>query len=157
MSNLQTAIYWAYASVLWLFNYYGINGEAFVILSVLLIADTAFGVMKSFVLFWEESSWFSSRKFKVWVISKFAIMLFVVLLALATSQWTWDDSIANIIVSSTLWLLIVAEFISIVQNIIMIRTKKEIEEWDAVTMVLTYVLDIMKKFIWEKVNHDEID
>lgn len=157
MNTLQAIIYWVYASVLWLFNYYWINWEAFVILSVLLVADTALWISKSYVLYWEEGSWFSSRKFKVWVISKLAIMLFVILLALATSQWTWDDTIANIVVSSTLWLLIVAEFISIVQNIIMIRTKEEIQEWDAVTAVLTYILSTLKGFISNKIDHDKID
>ena len=46
-------------------------------------------------------------------------------------------------------MLVLAESYSVLQNIISVRQRKEIEEYDAMTAVLNFILKEVKRFIEE--------
>lgn len=147
--------YWAYAlytTMVVALNNIHIDGYAFVILAILLVADTILWVGKSYVLDGHKPERFSSRKLKIGVISKTAILFLVLLVGLAMSVRLGET--ARIFVNSVLWLLIAWELISIVQNVIVMKTREPLEEWDAVSVVLKWLLSFVKKTVQEKIEHD---
>lgn len=160
MNNMEFKTYGAYAlytTMVVALNNIHIDWYAFVILAILLVADTILWVGKSYVLEGHTDKRFSSRKLKVGVISKTAILLLVLLIGLAISVRLWDSArvdSARVFVNSILWLLIAWELISIIQNVIIMKTKEPMEEWDAVSAVLKFALWVVKKQVQEKIDHD---
>lgn len=77
-----------------------------------------------------------SKIFLVWIVILFAII--------AQNKWA-NSNLPWHILSWLLRFLVVAESISIIQNTMMVRTGKEIEEWDAITFILNLVLDKLRK------------
>lgn len=69
-----------------------------------------------------------------------ACLPFAVLLFAQATGW-YNVKMASDIV---IWVLVSAEFISSIQNIMVVRTKKKIEEVDAVTFVLQNILNIVR-------------
>lgn len=111
----------------------------FYILMSVLLFDTItwiakavrFGVFRSNDMIW----WIISKIFMIWIVIMFAIIM----------QSKFPDSILpSHILSWLMWLLIVAEIISIIQNTMMVKTWVRIEEWDAVTFVLSTILNKLK-------------
>lgn len=122
--------------------YTNINPETFTILGFFLLMDTVTGVTKAIAVGKKPTS----RMFIIWVISKLLLLmipLFISLLAKATvPEWNIERMIAI-----SLWLLTTAEFYSIIQNIVSIKLGREIEEYDAITKVLTWLLRYIRALI----------
>lgn len=141
---LEKCIYGLYACVIGVLWYYGIDAEWMIILTALMIFDVIFGVTKSYVLeSWTNKDWFSTHKLKIWLISKVSIFCVFILFWVLLKYVTWSSVAMDITTMWVLWIFIVAEFISVLQNVIMIRTGKAIAERDA----LSYWLNMLyKKF-----------
>lgn len=137
ITKFWIVIYWL---IIILFNYTGIDKEWTAILGLLMILDTAFGRFKV-VAIWLKPT---SMKLKAGVIAKISVMCvpFIISLLFKANWMSWDW-----IISSSLWLLVRAEWYSIIQNIASIRLGREIEEYDAVTWVLKRILWLFRWII----------
>lgn len=113
---------------------------SFIFLTIVMLFDTITWTTKSIRL------WiFRSNRLTRWIISKILILLLILIFAVASHNIypsiTRDDSFVWLII----WMLWVAELISSVQNIIMVRSWEHIEERDAVSFVLSSVLWILRE------------
>lgn len=140
--KIETISYFSYG-LAWFFGLvFGQELFGFYILMWALAFDTLTGIAKSirFNRFksWDMIWWTISKIFLVWIVILFAI---IAQNQRASSNIPWH------ILSWLLRFLVVAECISIIQNTMMVRTGKEIEEWDAITFILNLVLDKLRKVL----------
>ncbi|WP_345145473.1 phage holin family protein [Flavobacterium ginsengiterrae] len=99
------------------------------VLFYLMVMDTFLGVTKTIVL----NNLFSFKKLALGFVSKLAVLLIPTALALMSKGLNYDfDWFVTIVMD----LLIVSDGISIISNIIAIKTKKEVENFDAMTLIL---------------------
>ncbi len=152
MTRYSFCAYGAYACVIAFMNYHKIDGQGFATLFVLMVFDSIFGIAKAYILRDGDAAWFSTRRLKMWVISKVSILITVILLAMVVSFVTQQERVVDITASSMLWLFIVAEFISVVQAVIAIRQGKHIEERDAISAVLNWFLCQIRTFLENKIK-----
>lgn len=99
------------------------------VLFYLMIMDTFLGIIKTIVL----TNIFSFKKLVLGFVSKLAILLIPTALALMSKGLNYNF---NWFVTAVMDLLIVSDGISIISNIIAIKTKKEVENFDAMTLIL---------------------
>ncbi|WP_291152189.1 phage holin family protein [Flavobacterium sp. UBA7680] len=99
------------------------------VLFYLMIMDTFLGVIKTIVL----NNHFSFKKLAVGFVSKLAVLLVPTALALMSIGLNYNF---KWFVTAVMDLLIVSDGISIISNIIAIKTKKEVENFDAMTLIL---------------------
>lgn len=113
--------------------YLEIDQEAVSILSVLLWLDIFTWVVKSLRV-WKKVT---SKWFLIWLVSK-TIILLIPMVLWFMARWIDIDisSLIYIIIS----MMMVAETYSVVTNIWVIRTGNDIEEQDAMTMVISLLL-----------------
>ncbi len=126
--------------------------------------DILTGICKAYVL-WSagikqtyddgtiQNSWFQTHKLKIGLISKFLVaclpfgMLFF-------AQVTGGYSV-NLPSDIIIAVLCAAEFISSIQNIIVVRTGKETQEVDAITYTLRGILKMFRNFIDNNLSKDQ--
>jgi hypothetical protein len=100
-----------------------------------------------------QNSWFQTHKLKIGIISKFLVaclpfgMLFF-------AQVTGGYSV-NLPSDIIIAVLCAAEFISSIQNIIVVRTGKETQEVDAITYALRGILKMFRNFIDNNLSKDQ--
>ncbi len=99
------------------------------VLFYLMVIDTFLGVIKTIVL----NDQFSFKKLVLGFVSKLAVLLIPTALALMSKGLNYNFKWFVTIVMD---LLIVSDGISIISNIIAIKTKKEVENFDAMTLTL---------------------
>ena len=99
------------------------------ILFFLMLIDTFLGVVKNVVL----KGTFSLKILLFGFVSKLAIILIPVTLALMGKGMNYNF---NVFVTVAIDLLLVSEGISIFSNGLAIKTKKEVENFDAITLVI---------------------
>ncbi|KAF2515233.1 phage holin family protein [Flavobacterium foetidum] len=99
------------------------------VLFYLMVMDTFLGVTKAIVL----NNPFSFKKLASGFVSKLAVLLIPTALALMSIGLNYNFKWFVTIVMD---LLIVSDGISIISNIIAIKTKKEVENFDAMTLIL---------------------
>lgn len=130
------------------------------ILTFLLLLDTVTGIYKSYALrtvgekeYYDngkvKNTWFNTTVLKVWLIGKM-LLLMLPLWLIAVAHLVGID--LDWVVPATVALLAWAEFISIIQNFIIARTKKPMQEFDAVSFVLQWVLAIIKDWIEKRLT-----
>ncbi|MBB4804670.1 hypothetical protein HNP37_004767 [Flavobacterium nitrogenifigens] len=102
------------------------------VLFYLMIMDTFLGVVKTIVL----NNHFTFKKLAVGFVSKLAVLLIPTALALMSKGLNYNF---NWSVTAVMNLLIVSDGISIISNIIAIKTKKEVENFDAITLILNSI------------------
>lgn len=119
----------------------------FIVLTSAMLFDTLFGVLKSLRLK-NFNSWTLWR----WAVSKLAILSFILFIWIV---WThaypalqWNENV----IWWLFWILLVAEIISILQNIIVIKTWEHIEEYDAVTDTLRFIHKTIIGILKEKIK-----
>lgn len=117
-----------------IFVYLNLSIEAMSIYATLLVCDTITWFLKS----WFVTKNSSSKWLIVWTVSKFLLFSVPMVIALMV-KWLWYDS--NSLVVATLWVLIVAEAYSVIQNIVCIKLWKEIPEYDAISVALWRILE----------------
>lgn len=128
-------------TVIW--AYINENNLALSALAIFMVVDTITWMIKAY-RWWNMKSW----ELKWWIVSKFLVWLIPFLLALLIEvAWLkWGQFIGWAVA-----LLCVAETISIVQNVYTIKTWEIIEEQDAVTEVLWWILKQLRKMLsWLK-------
>lgn len=112
-----------------IFIYLEIDVEIVKVLFYLMLIDTFLGIIKTIVLI----NAFSFKKLALGFVSKLAVLLIPTALALMSKGLNYNFKWFVTIVMD---LLIVSDGISIISNIIAIKTKKEVENFDAVTLIL---------------------
>lgn len=132
--NKNIAI-WLYPPIMFIFNYTWVNREVFTILSILMMLDMVTGVAKTIVLWWKPTS----ERFIIGLISKCLLLLVPMVIGLIAKGAFQID--ITMFVRWVLWALVLAEWYSVLQNIVSTVQKKEIKEYDAMTLVLTTILE----------------
>lgn len=102
------------------------------VLFYLMVMDTFLGVIKTIVL----NDQFSFKKLVLGFVSKLAVLLVPTALALMSKGLNYNFKWFVTIVMD---LLIVSDGISIISNSIAIKTKKEVENFDAMTLMLKLI------------------
>ena len=111
------------------FLYLDLDIEIVKVLFFLMLLDTFLGIIKAIVL----TNTFSFKLLVLGFVSKLAILLIPVALALMSKGLNYDFKwFVTVIID----LLIVSDGISIFSNVIAIKTKNEVENFDALTIVL---------------------
>ena len=85
-----------------------------------------------------------------WLISKLLVLSlpFIIGLIAKGSFWYSPDKFIDIVLA----MLVLAEGYSVIQNIVSVVQKKEIEEYDAVTAVLNFILRKVKEVIEKQID-----
>ncbi len=112
-----------------IFIYLEMDAEIVKVLFYLMVLDTFLGIVKTIVL----NNPFSFKKLALGFVSKLAVLLIPTALALMSKGLNYNFKWFVTIVMD---LLIVSDGISIISNIIAIKTKKEVENFDAMTLIL---------------------
>ena len=123
----------------WVCEYTHISQEAIYILTVLMIADTLFGIVKSMKL-----GTTSSTKLTTGVLSKFILLLIPISISLAGILTGINLKPMAI---GTINIMAMAELYSIVTNAYIIRTGNDVKEFDAIALMLKKVKSIVEKML----------
>lgn len=123
-------IVWNFFIVLFsgVLSYLEISQEPFTLFAILLIIDYLTGVMKAKVL----GISITSNKMKYGVISKLSLLLIPITIAIGAKAVGADS---HHILLAGMYILIFSEVYSIIGNIYSIRTKEELPEYDAVSVI----------------------
>lgn len=116
--------------------YLGISQDSFLMLSLLLVIDYATGLIKARRL---QVS-ITSNKMKYGLISKLSLLLIPLVLAIGAKAIGADFTL---VLLSGINILVLSEVYSIIGNIYSIRTKLELPEYDAVSMLGKRIRDIL--------------
>lgn len=108
--------------------YLEISQEPFTLFAILLIIDYLTGVMKAKVL----GISITSNKMKYGIISKLSLLLIPITIAIGAKAVGADS---HHILLAGMYILIFSEVYSIIGNIYSIRTKEELPEYDAVSVI----------------------
>ena len=130
---------WLTLWTMWVFGYLWIQWEALFLLWVLIVIDTLLGYIDANV-----KKCFSSTKAYIWLLKKMVLLLIPITFAIAW-KIVWQD--VSGIVASILWLLAVAQVYSIVAHIYSINTWEKLTEYDAVTVVVKYLWDMIQRWL----------
>lgn len=123
-------IVWNFFIVLFsgVLSYLEISQEPFTLFAILLIIDYLTGVMKAKVL----GITITSNKMKYGIISKLSLLLIPITIAIGAKAVGADS---HHILLAGMYILIFSEVYSIIGNIYSIRTKEELPEYDAVSVI----------------------
>ena len=146
METVKLCTAWLYLCVTYLAQRYHISLEALTIIVLLLGFDIVIGITKSYILYWENSSWRSPRKLITWLLSKWSILAWFLCIAIvlwfygAEDAWDlfWDISV---------WIFLIAILSWILQNVVMIVTKKEVEQRDALAVVFDKITTVIRSIV----------
>lgn len=116
--------------------YLGISQDSFLMLSLLLVIDYATGLIKARRL---QVS-ITSNKMKYGLISKLSLLLIPLVLAIGAKAIGADFTL---VLLSGINILVLSEVYSIIGNVYSIRTKLELPEYDAVSMLGKRIRDIL--------------
>lgn len=119
-------------------EYVWLNPEMITLLVILMAFDVVTWIGKRFALGKKD---ITSRKLVVWVATKVFVLSLLLLLAWAFKITTLGSDTA---ISVVIWLFIVGELYSSIQNIHVMRTKKNVTEYDAVTIILGWLLSFVR-------------
>lgn len=124
-------------------NYFWMTAESLTILSAVLLLDWIFWVINAF-LKWN----LQSKLMATWLIRKASrwCVPFIVIIVL---KWAWFENI-DLIKTSMLSILIIAEWYSIIWHIYSINYKQDLPEIDALKMLLEWIANHFKWKIDEK-------
>ncbi|WP_418180737.1 phage holin family protein [Aliarcobacter lanthieri] len=125
-----------YSYILITLDYAGIPHKTFFVLCILMTVDTLTGIYKGYIL--KE---LSSHPITTGIIKKSGLLIALYMIFLGISVVPELSFIANLFVG----LFIIAELISIVGNIVVIREKHKVSEHDALLQVSEILKDLFKK------------
>lgn len=149
MTETKVSIFW-YIAIISLFEYLDVQSIQITILSILMLVDLVTWLLKQYSI---DKNEITSYKGWRWVIKKVLTLMFLLSFALMF-KWVWIDWTTYI--KSVFSILIVAEFYSVTQNTYSFMTWKKVNEFDAVSIIIKYIWEILikniEKFIWEKKN-----
>ena len=116
------------------FTYLQMDTEIVKVLFYLMGMDTFLGIIKTIAL----NKVLSFKKLALGIVSKLAVLFIPTALALISIGLNYNSKWCVTVVMD---LLIVSDGISIISNIIAIKTKKEVENFDALTLILKTIRD----------------
>lgn len=138
-----------YTIVCSVFSYLGLKQDAIMIFSVLICIDFLTWVIKSFYIRKDITSARAGHG----LVSKFLLLLIPIVVALAGKIVGME---MNWFVSSSLAMLSLAECYSIIWNIVATIERKEYKEFDAITMIIRWIMDLIRRYL-EKVTRQQLD
>lgn len=134
---------WIAVNVAWwltlwvILEYFGIWGETLIILSAMLLLDWVFWIVDAFM------QWTLESKLMVrWLIKKLTRWCFP-FIVIWVLRWAWFDS-SELIATSMLSILIVAEWYSVIWHIYSINYKQQLPEIDALKMLFEWIAKLFK-------------
>ena len=135
---MKSLLLWCAYAICWItWSFYADHETVISILVVLRWFDTITGIVKFFRLWRLASKWI-----RYWTIAKWLLLCIPYLFHLLMRA-NWLESDADIILSMIFSILSLAELISIIQNISVILSGKDIKEQDAITKIINWILAIM--------------
>ncbi len=138
-----------YAIAIWL-TYLGVSQEQFYILFTFIILDIITGIAKQIRL---DISNLRSHILTTWLLAKLLLMLVPMMIAL-TGKGLWYE--IGIGIAWTFNVLILSEFYSCLSNVSVAVTWKKVKEFDAISIVLSFILNkirtALEKLITDKKN-----
>ena len=132
---------WAYI----LFVFLGMKTDVVRLLFYLMVIDSVLGVLKSIRL----KQRFSFKILLWGMVTKLSILIIPMILALLGKAMTFDFTYFVVAVMNV---IIVSEGISCITNIISIKSNKEIENVDYITMMLQVIKKALSKIIKKFLN-----
>lgn len=123
----------------------GLSLESMSILAIFMMLDTVLGVVKSMVLHGPRS--FTSRILAHGLVSKLLVLL-VPLIVVWSGRGAGFD--LHMLASGVISILVLSEAYSILGHIQSIRTGEEVKEFDAVSLVLKSVREVLEKMLTTK-------
>jgi len=146
LTAITTAKYTWYASALMIFEYLDIPQMQIWILAILMIFDFFTWVAKQFRVNRKD---ITSHRAWLWVMKKTSSFIIIMSLALVIKAM-WLE--ADWYVKWVIWILIMAEFYSIIQNVYTLRTWVVLPEFDAISILLKKIWDLVKNQIEKSLN-----
>lgn len=126
------------------FTYLGIDGNVVEVLFILMCVDTLLGSIKAVIL----GINFSFKKLLWGIVTKLSVLIIPMIIALVAKGLSFDF---KWFVIAILNILIVAEGFSAISNILSIKSKKNIENVDFISMLLKAIRrgleNIVKKIL----------
>ena len=131
-------------------EYFGMTQETLIILTSMLLLDRIFGVVNAYI---QET--LESKLMVTGLVKKLTrrMLPFIVIAIIRGSGFENVDLIANII----LGILIVAEGYSVIWHIYSINYKKQLEEIDALKLLMEWIARLLKSKIDETLPPNEKD
>lgn len=126
----------------------GLSGEAHIILAVLMVVDTIFGVIRVYVVYGGEH--IRSYRLSAGVLSKLTVLGVPLLIA-------WGGRGAGLdflfLAQATLGVLCLAQLYSILGNIYSIRVRRDVKEFDAVAFILRKVQLLIERILKDETKN----
>ena len=129
-----------YGSIFCIFTRLGLQAEAISVLTILIVIDFITWIIKSYFV----NDEITSKRMWSWIGGKLCVLLVPFTIALVVK---WAGYQADNILAGCLSLFMVAEWYSIIANVITIRTGKKFTEYDAITVVLQKILSFFQGMI----------
>ena len=121
---------------------FGLSTHSYAILALFILVDTFTGVLRAGVLHgWREVT---SFKFTTGLISKLLVIIIPIMIALCGKGVGLD---LTFVAQSSIGMLILAQFYSILGNIHAIKIRKDVREFDAVSWVITHLQSVVEKIL----------
>lgn len=124
------------------FIYLNLDLDVVKVLIWLMFIDTLSGVFKAFVL----EKRFDFKILFFGICSKLLVLLIPMVVALVGKGISKDYDF-TIVLDSILKILVVSEGLSIITNFYVIKTKKEVKNFDAITMLLSGIRNLLLKIM----------
>lgn len=128
----------------------GLSLESYVILGVLMVVDTFFGVVRVRIV--HGGKHIKSSKLVSGIASKAMIMVVPLLLAWAGRGAGFD---MTTVAQAVLGMFIIAETYSILGSITSIYKGKDVPEYDFISMILGFVQRFIESFLRAKLSPDD--
>lgn len=141
MNMLDIKIFFAnifYFPVIYVLEYLNLKEETIALFSALIVIDMVTGVWKVLSLGEKPKSW----RFANGLLSKAILLLVPLSVAIAAKAIEIDLSQ---LVRLFIYALVLSELYSIIANIYSIRTKKEAEEFDVLSLLLRYIRNALNR------------
>jgi phage-related holin len=140
-----TKISW-YIGAIAFFEYLNIIDTQFYILWILMIIDFIAWISKQYVL---DKSGITSKQAWLWLIKKVLVLMVFLSIAL---MFKWLDLDSEAYLKAIASILIMAETYSIIQNAYTVRSWKELPEFDAVSLLLKKMGEIIESYLKNKIK-----
>ncbi len=125
-------------SVAGILDYFSINEEWFVVMSILLIVDFIFWIVAAKV----RGEAIESKKRQEWLIRKISRWVIPFLVAWWLKRtWMWGIEELNLAI---LWMIVFSELYSIIWHIYSINYKQELPELDTFKLLLNWIAKLLK-------------
>lgn len=124
------------------FIYLNLDVDVVKVLIWLMFIDTLSGIFKAFVL----EKRFDFKILFFGICSKLLVLLIPMVVALVGKGISKDYDF-TIVLDCILKVLVVSEGLSIITNFYVIKTKKEVKNFDAITMLLSAIRNLLLKIM----------